>query len=92
VQDAHRCTHQCFRLGGEGYSRSQWNDSYDFSLSRTGFCGIASHPTATFHKNGKPLRRHRLALDKEHPTQPAFPERVVETLKSEIRNGHQQHD
>ena len=35
---------------------------------------------------------HRLALDKEHPHQPAFPERVVEHLKSEIRNEHQQHD
>jgi hypothetical protein len=38
------------------------------------------------------LRRHRLALDKEHPHQPAFPERVVEHLKSEIRNEHQWHD
>ena len=38
------------------------------------------------------LRRHRLALDKEHPHQPAFTERVVEDLKSEIWNEHQQHD
>jgi hypothetical protein len=35
---------------------------------------------------------HRLALDKEHPHQPAFPEDLVEDLKSEIRNEHQQDD
>ena len=38
------------------------------------------------------LRLHRLALDKEHPHQPAFPERLAEDPKSEIRNEHQQHD
>src|SRR4249920_1987370 len=35
---------------------------------------------------------HWFPLDKEHPRQPAFAERLAEDAEGEIRNEHQQHD
>jgi hypothetical protein len=38
------------------------------------------------------LARHGLPLDKEHPLQPAFTERLAEHAEGKKRNQHQQHD
>jgi hypothetical protein len=52
--------------------------------------------SGTTSTSGKPPGllppRHRLPLDKEHPRQPAFAERLGEHAEGEIRNEHQQHD